>query len=60
MFESSHEKVNKNELTIFPEAYQSYQSEKDPLGPFVSICLPTSEPYGINLNIYSYFHHPGG
>ena len=50
--------VNKNELTVSPKAYQSYQPERDPLGPSVSICLLTSEPYGINLNIYSHFHHP--
>jgi len=59
MFKSSHEKANKNGLTVFPEACQSYQSEKDPFDPSVSICLLTSEPYGINLNIYSYFHYRG-
>ena len=59
MFKSSHDKgVNKNELTVSPKAHQSYQPKRDPLGPSVSICLLIAEPYGINLNIYSHFHHP--
>jgi hypothetical protein len=36
----------KYELTVFPKAYQSYQLEKDLWGPFVSLCLLTSEPSG--------------